>query len=199
MSILPTLAKSPEDLIEQVRAIETHLILTKLKGEHERDGEGWRYLIPQAYLFAGSSFESVHAFERFQLDYPDDIGSPCLFMCSALAHYREGLIEQAEKLLYELIFSNIYFMPQLLSRNVQRKNIWHGIDIADVNYLEEVDPRVFSSWKTNEIKWATQVFDSKRYQFILQQFVAVRHELQHEHDISKRMYIGHKEAVLREL
>lgn len=187
------------ELIELAKELELQLLQNKVDGEPYRDGKGFRFIIPQLYLFAEESFDCLLAYQRYRHDYPDDIGDPALHLVVSLAYLRENNTTKARQVLYKLIFSNMYFLPHLLRQPCERQQIFHGSNIADHGYIYDVDQRVFSSWKKREIGWAYNIHYSSEYQFLRDQYIGFRKQLKDETEIEKRRAIIDNENTLKNL
>lgn len=195
-NVLPT---KRDEILLLAKDRELQLLQNKIDGEPDRDGYGWRYLLPQLYMFANESFECLLAYQRYQHDYPDGIGDPSMYLSVALAYLRTDEVVKSEKMLYKLIWCNVYFLPHLVGQPCDRLPLFHGSNIADHEYIHEVDGRIFSIWEDEEIEWAKNIYLSDKYQYLRNQYIKLRRLLNHEKDIAVRRKVIRDEKALMSL
>lgn len=113
------------------------------------DNQGVRYLIAPLFLLRGDVKGSLKEFARFKKNYPDDIGDPHFDYCWALALFRSGQIPEAVRKLYRSVFSNSYIPPLLLDEEPDRRNVWLGINLAEIPYAVDYTSRYGDLWRAD--------------------------------------------------
>lgn len=98
------------------------------------DNQGVRYLIAPLFLLKGDIKGALKEFDYFKKNYPGDIGDPHFDFCWALALFRDGQTKKAVRKLYQAIFSNPYIPPLLLDEDIDEREVWFGINLAEPPY-----------------------------------------------------------------
>ena len=106
--------------------------LNKEKRAHGfiNDGGGKRYLLFCLYFLLGDLKKSEEYFEWYETEFSDDTGEPIQFLCWALTLFHMGKKEQAKLKLAKLMLSNLYMIPILIGRNIDKYDMWHSSMLA---------------------------------------------------------------------
>ena len=126
--------KSPKLIRQRIRTYERQLE-TELNTGHGSDGYGKRYLLGPLYLLVGDVDGALRSFEwypRMPIPIIQRQSYHCLTW--ALSMYMVADERAACHKLYQTILENLYLVPYLLGKNPQRLDIWHGSNLAEIEY-----------------------------------------------------------------
>jgi len=137
----------------------------QLRKEYEmngfiRDGYGKRYLLGPLYLLLGDIEGAIKSFEWFEEMFPNDMGEPIHSLCWTLAVYRSGNIAEAAHRLLQTMLSNLYLIPHLIGLEQNELDIWHGSNLAEMEYLHYVPPEIWALWDAPALQWAKETYKS---------------------------------------
>ena len=144
------------------------------------DGYGKRYLLGPMYLQLGDLEGALESFEWCRRTFPDDVGEPFQYLCWALALFRAGEFDAAQKKLLQTILMNLYLVPHLLSIDVLRLDIWHSSNMEDPTYVEYLPEEYVELWDKDALAWAQSVYEDAEVQKILKKSIDVRSKLKDE-------------------
>ena len=99
-----------------------------------RDGYGKRFLLGPLYLMLGNVQDTLDHYKWYQNTYPDDSGYALNFLCWAIALYRHGDFEEAEKKVINTMLSNIFLIPYILEREIPSLDSWEDRCYNAVSY-----------------------------------------------------------------
>jgi len=120
----------------------------ELLRRNKNDNQGVRYLIPSLYQLNGDSQEAYRWLMKLVKDYPDDVWDPHFCFNKGLCFVKIGKFDQGIQLLYEALFKNFY-IPALFfeKQKVKELNIWHGTNLAELEYAKDYWGRYLDLWK----------------------------------------------------
>ncbi len=144
--------KSPKLIRQRIRTYERQLE-TELNTGHGSDGYGKRYLLGPLYLLVGDVDGALRSFEWYENAYPDDTGEPYQYLTWALALHKGGFERAACHKLYQTILENLYLVPYLLGKNPQRLDIWHGSNLAEIEYALDTPDALLDVWDDEACEW----------------------------------------------
>ena len=156
-----------------------------LRKEHEEtgfysDGYGKRYLLGPLYLLMDDLQGALQSFAWFEATFPDDSGDPMHLLCWTLALYRSGDLEAATQKLRRAMFSNLYLIPRLLGLERKELDIWHGTNIAELAYAEDMPPELFTLWNEAGLEWVRETYDAPSFRQVRERYIAIHRALKTE-------------------
>ena len=101
------------------------------------DSSGKRYRIGPLFALAGDLKEALAHYGWFEKQFPDDVGEPMHHLWWALALYRSGDIEDANRKLLETLVRNLYLLPALTGSPIARQDMWHSSNWDQPEYLAQ--------------------------------------------------------------
>ena len=177
--------KSPKTIRQRIRRYEREL-KNELKTGHGRDGYGKRYLLGPLYLLLGDLDGALASFEWYENAYPDDGGEPYQYLTWALALHRGGFKHAAFNKLYQTILENLYLVPHLLGQNPQPLDIWHGSNLAEIEYAIAIPGELLDLWDDEAREWARVVLEHPNVVEKVTRYIDIQRELETERPGPKR-------------
>jgi hypothetical protein len=176
-----TLPTDPKKIRATIKRLERLLRKEKEKhGEYYGDGSGKRYRIGPLYLLMDDVDGALAAFDWYGLEFPDDIGDPCHFLCWALALYKSGRLDSAANKLHETMLSNVFLLPHLFDFSLERLPLLHGNNEVELIYVREwLEPEFISMWTASEKSWAEEVYNTPEFTMVRERFIEIETQLNH--------------------
>jgi len=169
----------PKRIRERIRRYERAL-KRELESGYSRDGYGKRYLLGPLYMLLGDVNGALDSFDWYKEAYPGDSGDPYQYLTWALALFRGGRRQEARNKLYQTMLHNLYLVPFLLGRNPQRLDIWHGSNLAWIEYAFEIPRSLLDLWDDVALDWAREVAEHQDVVKNVARYVAIHRELNGE-------------------
>ena len=166
----------PKRIRERIRRYERAL-KKELEMRYGGDGYGKRFLLGPLYMLLGDVEGALSSFEWYESAYPGDDGDPYQCLTWSLALYRSNRREEAFNKLYQTILQNLYLVPHLLGKNPQPLNIWHGCNLAEIEYALDAPPELLALWDDEARQWARKVSEHPGVVEKVTQFIEVHREL----------------------
>ncbi len=172
------MAQSEQQKIRsRLRSYERKLQQEKRKFGYYHDGAGKRYQIAPHYMLLGDNDGALAAFEWFEHEFDDDVGTPDHSLCWSLALHRAGNEIGAAKKLRQTMFSKLYLVPRLLGTPIAELDIWHGSSDAEPSYAEHVHGPYLQIWTDAEREWAQGLYQSPGFQSARERFIEIARAL----------------------
>ncbi|HTU23751.1 MAG TPA: hypothetical protein VMF30_00050 [Pirellulales bacterium] len=175
----PLFPSEPKKLRERIRRYERELEREFASG-YGGDGFGKRYLLGPLYLLAGDVEGALASFEWYEETFPDDSGDPWQYLAWALALYRGRQWDAASVRLYRTMLQNLYLIPHLLGDKPPPLAIWHGCNLAEIEYALETPPELLALWSAEERAWARQVSQQPAVVQRVTRYIEIARELKRE-------------------
>ena len=188
--------KSPKTIRERIRRYEREL-KNELKTGHGGDGYGKRYLLGPLYLLLGDLDGALASFEWYENAYPDDGGEPYQYLTWALALHRGGFEHAAFNKLYQTILENPYLVSHLLGQNPQRRDIWHGSNLAEIEYAMAIPDELLDLWDDEAREWARVASEHPNVVGKVTRYIDIHRELKTERPGPKRTALVDESYALR--
>ena len=169
----------PKRIRERIRRYERAL-RRELEAGYGGDGYGKRFLLGPLYMLMGDVDGALASFDWYEGAYPDDGGEPNQYLTWALALLRGGRRQEAFNKLYQTMLENLYLVPFLLGRGPQRLDIWHGSNLAWIEYAVEVPQDLLNLWDDVALRWAREVSEHPAVVERVGRYVAIHRELKRE-------------------
>jgi hypothetical protein len=173
------LPKEPRKIRERIRRYQRAFRDEKRKRGAIHDGSGKRFLLAALFLLMDDLDGALESFRWFEEEFPDSLGEPGHHLCWTLALYRSGNEEAAAHKLRQTMLLNLYLIPQLLGRKMERIDMWHGSSDAEPRHVQEIPPEFFSLWDDAELQWAKRLYDSQAFKSVAARYTEIHRELLH--------------------
>ncbi len=162
--------------------------MNKEKRDHGfiSDGAGKRYLLFSLHFLLGDLKKADEYFHWYESEFPDDVGEPFQLLCWALDLFRMGKETKANQKLAQVMLSNLYLIPSILGRDVDKYDMWHGSNDQDIEYVQYLPPQVRDEIRLSEIEWLTELYDSFESKHVRQRYISIYRELLHQKNVENR-------------
>jgi len=168
------MAQSEQQKIRsRLRSYERKLQQEKKKFGYYHDGAGNRYQIAPHYMLLDDNDGALAAFEWFEQEFDDDVGTPDHSLCWSLALHRAGNEIGAAKKLRQAMLSNLYLVPHLLGAPISELDIWHGSSDAEPSYLDHIPAPYLQLWTDEEREWASGLYESPGFESARERYTAI--------------------------
>ena len=168
------MAQSEQQKIRsRLRRYERELQQEKKKFGCYDDGAGKRYQIAPHYLLLGDHEGALAAFEWFEQEFDDDVGTPDHSLCWSLTLHRAGNELGAAKKLREAMLSNLYLVPHLLGAPIAELDIWHGSSDAEPSYVDHIPEPYLELWTDEEQEWASGLYESPGFRSARERYIEI--------------------------
>ena len=163
-------------------------LLNKEKRDHGfiSDGYGKRYLLFSLHFLLGDLKKAEEYFQWYESEFPDDVGEPFQLLCWALLLFRMGKEAQAKHKLVQAMLSNLYLIPSLLGRDIDKYDMWHSSSDQDIEHVQYLPPQVRDEIRPSEIEWLTELYDSFEFKRVRQRYISIYRELLHQKNTESR-------------
>jgi hypothetical protein len=178
--------RTPSKIRERIRRYERDLRKEQKTHGSIHDGYGKRYLLGPLYLLAGDLTGALASFEWFERTFPDDMGDPLHYLCWTLALYRGGDTESASRKLRQTMLANLYVIPHLLGLEQKELDMWHGSNLAEKDYLDDVPPEIWALWDPSALQWARETYKSPALSRVRTRYIEIYRQLKSEQPGPKR-------------
>jgi hypothetical protein len=169
----------PKKLKARIRSYER--LLAKDMG----DGYGKRYLLGPMYLLLGDVEGALRHYAWFEEACLDDGGEPYHRLCWALALFKAGSGE-AERRLRDALYKNLYLIPHILGLKIPPYPIWHGSNLSEQAYANEMPAELRALWDNQAKNWAQIFYNSPSTQRDLKRYLNLNAQLRDERPGPKR-------------
>ena len=173
---------------ERANRAKRELLKEKQQYGYINDSSGKRYLAPIYYVLAGDNDKALAFYTWFEEEFDDDIGEPVFDLYWVLAELRAGNTAQARYRLQIVMLNNLYLLPFLFNKPIDRLDIWHWSNQADNSYLSEIQEYLHEPTPA-ERQWIEAEYNSQPLTTLRQEYIATYHQLKHERDVPKRTEI----------
>jgi len=168
------MAQSEQQKIRsRLRSYERKLQQEKNRFGCYHDGAGKRYQIAPHYMLLGDNEGALAAFEWFEQEFDDDVGTPDHSLCWSLALHRSGNEIGAAKKLRQSMLSNLYLVPHLLGEPIAELDIWHGSSDAEPSYVHHIPEPYLQLWTDEEREWASGLYESAGFRSARERYIEI--------------------------
>jgi hypothetical protein len=189
--------KEPKKIRARIRSYERALRKEQEEWGAISDGYGKRYLLGPLYLLMDDLEGALQSFAWYEKTFPDDSGDPMQLLCWTLALYRSGDLEAAKRKLRRVMFSNLYLIPCLLRLEQEALDIWHGTNIAELAYAEDIPPELFALWDEAALEWVRETYNAPDFRQIRERYITIHRALKTEPRGPKRTQLVNEAFELR--
>ena len=150
------------------------------------DGAGKRYLLTWLYFVLGDLKGGKTYLRWYGKEFEDDVGEPIHTLCGALIVHRLNDEQRAKYMLADLMLSNLFMIPYLLSEEPPGDTGWRGSSDADQNYIEEIPDEIQNAITDEDRDWMKQLNDSFEFRRYRKRYIEIYRELEHTKEVEKR-------------
>ncbi len=122
----------------------------------------------------------------YSSEFTDDAGEPIQKICWALMLHRMGKDSDAKYLFGEAMLSNLYLIPTILGENVQKYDMWHSSNFAEIDYVEDFPFEIRRKITEDEVQWMRGLYGSFEFRRIKKRFIEIFHALEHVDSFEER-------------
>jgi hypothetical protein len=163
----------------RIKRYERELAREKSGGGYG-DGAGKRYLLGPLYLLMGDLEGALRSYAWFEREFPDDSGEPGHCLCWALALRRGGDRHGATRRLGRAMLMNLYLLPRLLGEPISPLRIWHGSNLEEPDYVDQIPQEYFRLWDKEALDWASRCYHHPAFEAIRTRYVEIARQLLEE-------------------
>jgi len=175
MEMLPTDEKK---IRARISSYKSALKKEMTKFGYYSDGSGKRYSLFVLHFALGDLKKLQEYMDWYFENFSDDMGEPGQQLCWAFGLHRMGVDAEAEYRLADLMLSNLYIIPQLLGRDVQKHNMWHSSNFKHMDYIEYLPDGLIDTLTAEDLAWAAEKFDSSEFKALRTKYIELYAELQ---------------------
>jgi len=95
------------------------------------------------------------------------------------------------------MLENLYLVPFLLGRSPQRLDIWHGSNLAWIEYAVEVPQELLNLWDDVALQWAREVSEHPAVVERVGRYVAIHRALKSERLGPRRSALVEESSALK--
>ena len=150
------------------------------------DGAGKRYILTWLYFVLGDLKGGKTYLRWYDKEFEDDVGEPIHKLCGALILHRIGEEQRAKYMLADLMLSNLYIIPYLLSEEAPEDTGWQSSSDADQNYIMEIPEEILSAITDENRGWIKQLNDSLEFRRYRKRHIEIYRELEHTKGVERR-------------
>ena len=143
-----------------------------------RDGYGKRFLLGPLYLMLGDVQDTLDHYKWYQNKYPDDSGSALNFLCWAIALYRHGDFEKAEKKVINTMLSNIFLIPYISGRKIPSLDSWEDRYYNELMEIEYFPHEILNYITNKEMEWLKALHNSPKITTIREKYIEIDDQLE---------------------
>jgi hypothetical protein len=178
--------ETTKKLKSRISAYKYSLLKEKKKFGYVDDGGGKRYLLFSLYFVLNEIEETKDYIGWYEKEFSDDIGEPIQKLCWTLSLRRMNDEAGAKRMLAETMLSNLYIIPKLLNKKIEKYDIWHSSSDQHIGYVDYTPKEVISSITESELQWIRQEYESPEFLRIRNRYIVIFHELRDTKEISER-------------
>jgi len=164
-----------------------------------RDGYGKRFLLGPLYLMLGNVQDTLDHYKWYQNTYPDDSGYALNFLCWAIALYRHGDFEEAEKKVINTMLSNIFLIPYILEREIPSLDSWEDRCYNELMEIEYFPHEILNFITCAEMEWIRALHNSSKITTIREKYIEIDDQLENLPRGEKRTKLCHELFKIRAL
>jgi len=168
--------KTPKGIGNQITRIRTGLSAWKREYGFIDDGGGERYYLFNLYYLLGDNRRSSEYLRWFHKQFPDDSGEPSALLCWALILH--GMSKSGDHMLARTMLSNIYLIPHLLGKKIERAAMWHSSNWEEPDYLVEIPQKVIEAITEEDLAWIGDRYHSEVFQQVLKRHIEINQALE---------------------
>ena len=114
-----------------------------------------------------------------------------------MALYKGGQKQKAFNKLYCAMLENLYLVPLVLRQTPQPLDIWHGSNLADMEYAMSIPEELLDLWDDEARQWAQAVSEHPDVVERIARWVEIHRELNAEPRGPKRTALVDESYALR--
>lgn len=172
------------------RARRSERAFLKEQKEHGfiSDGSGKRYRVNVDYVRSGDVEKAKEFIQWFEEQFSDDVGEPVYLLYSAITYFRLQDRQKARVYLLNTMLSNLYLLPALFFKPINKLDMWHSSNWQSPEYLPAIE-EYLSEPSLQERTWFEEEFSGPLFSKIRNKYIATYRELKDERNIEVRRRI----------
>ncbi len=148
-------------------------------------------------MLLGDVDGALASFDWYEKAYPSDVGDPHQYLTWALALYKGGQKQEAFNKLYSTMLENLYLVPLILKQTPQPLDIWHGSNLAEMEYAMSIPQELLELWDDEARRWTQGVSEHPAVIDRIARWIEIHRELNAEPPGSKRTALVDEAYALR--
>ncbi len=125
------------------------------------------------------------------------LGDPYQYLTWALGLYKGEQKQEAFNKLYSTMLENLYLVPLVLRQTPQPLDIWHGSNLAEMEYAMSIPEELLDLWDDEARQWAQEVSEHPDVDERIARWVEIHRELNAEPAGPKRTALVDESYALR--
>ncbi|MBT7094862.1 MAG: hypothetical protein HN936_16570 [Bacteroidetes bacterium] len=150
------------------------------------DGAGKRYMIGPLYLRIDDTKGAMAHYQWFEKMFDHDSGEPFHRMGWTLTLHRNGLDQDAERMLLITMLKNLYLFPNLFGEDPPVVDGWQGSNWEELEYITGAPKWMLNLWTDEELEWAKSIYYSDQAVRIRERYITIYQFLELERPGDKR-------------
>jgi len=150
------------------------------------DGAGKRYMIGPLYLRIDDTKGAMAHYQWFEKMFDHDSGEPFHRMGWTLTLHRNGLDQDAERMLLIAMLKNLYLFPNLFGEDPPVVDGWQGSNWEELEYITGAPKWMLNLWTDEELEWAKSIYYSDQAVRIRERYITIYQFLELERPGDKR-------------
>jgi hypothetical protein len=150
------------------------------------DGAGKRYVLTWLYFVVDDLDGGKAHLQWFDIEFDDDVGEPFHKLSGALIRHRLGDEQGARYMLADLMLTNLYIIPYLLSEEAPKDTGWQGSSDAYESYITEMPEEILTAITGEDREWMRQLHDSLDFCRFRKRHIEIHRELENTREFEKR-------------
>jgi len=150
------------------------------------DGAGKRYMIGPLYLRIDDTKGAMAHYQWFEKMFDHDSGEPFHRMGWTLTLHRNGLDQDAERMLLITMLKNLYLFPILFGEDPPVVDGWQGSNWEELEYITGAPKWMLNLWTDEELEWAKSIYYSDQAVRIRERYITIYQFLELERPGDKR-------------
>jgi len=121
------------------------------------------------------------------------------FLCWAIALYRHGDIEEAEKKIINTILSNIFLVPFILGHKIPSLDSWEDRYYNELMEIDYFPNEILELTTSEEMEWIKALYNSTKITTIREKYIEIDDQLENLPRGEKRTKLCHELFKIRAL
>ena len=192
-----TIPKTPKGISNKITKIRSQLSDFKQEYGFINDGSSARDYLFYLYFLLGDNRRSSEYLRWYEKEFPDDAGEPLQLLCWALILHRMN--KNTDYKLAETMLSNIYLIPHILGKDIEKADMWHSSSDGDPEYIDYLPERILDAVVDENLEWMREKYYSFTFQKVLLRHIEINKELQNTPIGEKRSALVKEEYSLLDI
>jgi len=143
-------------------------------------------MIGPLYLRIDDTKGAMAHYQWFEKMFDHDSGEPFHRMGWTLTLHRNGLDQDAERMLLITMLKNLYLFPNLFGEDPPVVDGWQGSNWEELEYITGAPKWMLNLWTDEELEWAKSIYYSDQAVRIRERYITIYQFLELERPGDKR-------------